>query len=561
MARVGADDAARGVIVATLVATIMMPVGLIVYQSFLDQPFFSPRATLGFSAFRYILSDPDFYKALWTTLAFSVGMVAIAVPLGAALAFLLTRTDIKGKRWLEPLVLAPIFISSIVLAFGYTVSVGPSGFVSIALRSIFGDVPWNLYSLGGLIVAAGLNHVPHVYLYTSTAMKNVGSDQEEAARTAGAGTWRVMLTVTLPLIFPAIVFSVALNLLLGLESFGLPLILGDPSGIIVLTTYIYKLTTMLGVPSYQLMAAVTMVLVLITLPLVFVQRRLLRRRRNYATLGGKGGRNRPIKLGTAGQIVALTLVGLWMFLAVALPIGGITLRAFVSAWGMGINPLDYLTLANFANLLEVPSLYRGIVNTILLSTLGGAFAVLVYLAVALAAHRWSGMGATVLDYSVLLPRALPGLIIGLAFFWVFLFVTPLRPLRTTLIALLIAYTVVGLSYGLRLIQATLLQIGAELEEVARTTGASMMQVRRDIIVPLIRPGLVGAWVLIVIIFLREYSTGVYLMGAGTEVIGSLIVGLLATGAVDTVAALSMISIVFTCLGLAVALRLGVRVND
>lgn len=561
MARLSIDGAARGVIVATLVVAVMAPVGLIIYQSFLDQPFFSPRAQLGFSAFHFIFTDPEFYTALGTTFLFATGLVIIAVPLGSGLAFLLTRTDLKGRKWLEPLVLAPIFISSIVLAFGYTVSIGPSGFVSMAFRGAFGEEPWNLYSLGGLIIAAGLNHVPHVYLYTSTAMKNIGSDQEEAARTAGAGTWRVMVTVTLPLILPAIIFAAALNFLLGFESFGLPLILGDPSGLLVLTTYIYKLTTMLGAPSYQLMAAVSMVLIVITLPLVFIQRRLLRRSRNYATLGGKGGRNRLIKLGRTGQIVALTVVGMWMVAAVVLPIGGVALRSFVSAWGMGVNPFHYLTLANFANVLEVPSLVRGIINTILLSTVGGAIAVGVYLAVALAAHRWSGIGATVLDYTVLLPRALPGLILGLAFFWVFLFVVPLRPLRSTLAALLIAYTIVGLSYGLRLIQATLLQVGTELEEAARTTGATFMQMRRDVIVPLIRPGLVGAWVLIIIIFLREYSTGVYLMGSGTEVVGSLIVNLLATGAVDTVAALSMISLVLTCIGLTVAMRLGVRVND
>lgn len=561
MIRVSKDEAARGMIVATLVATIMMPVGIIVYQSFLDKAFFSPDARIGWSAFAYIFSDPTFWRALGTTILFSGGMVAIAVPLGSGLAFLLTRTDLWGRRWIESFVLVPIFISSIVLAFGYTVAIGPSGFVSLWLRQLFGDVPWNLYSLTGLIIAAGLSHVPHVYLYVSTAMKNIASDQEEAARTAGAGAWRVMLTVTLPLVMPAIIFATALNLLLGFESFGLPLILGDPSGIVVLTTYIYKLTTLLGVPSYQLMAAVCVVLIVLTLPLVFTQRRLLRRSRNYATLGGKGGRMTPIRLGRTGQIVALSAVGLWMLLAVILPIGGITLRAFVNAWGLGINPLDYLTLANFQNLLEVQSLTRGIVNTIVLATVGGAIAVFVYLAIALAAHRWSGTGAAVLDYSVLLPRALPGLIIGLAFFWVFLFVTPLRPIRTTLFALLIAYTVVGLSYGLRLIQATLLQIGPELEEGARTAGAGMMRMRRDIIIPLIRPGLVGAWVLIMIIFLREYSTGVYLMGSGTEVIGSLIVALLATGAVDTVAALSLISIVLTGGGLLVAMRLGVRVHD
>ncbi|GAA4328495.1 iron ABC transporter permease [Pigmentiphaga soli] len=561
MVRVDKDEAARSVIVAMLVATIMMPVGLIVYQSLLDQPFFSPRAAFGWSAYLYIFQDPIFWQALGTTILLSVGMVVIAVPLGAGLAFLLTRTDLKGRRWFESLVLVPIFISSIVLAFGYTVSVGPSGFVSLALRPLFGDVPWNLYSLPGLIIAAGLSHVPHVYLYVSTAMKNIASDQEEAARTAGAGTWRVMTTVTLPLVMPAIVFSAALNVLLGFELFGLPLILGDPSGIVVLTTYIYKLTTLLGVPSYQLMAAVTVVLIVLTLPLVLMQRRFLRRGRSFATVGGKGGRVNLIRLGTRGQVVALTLLCLWLIVAVILPIGGIALRAFVSAWGMGINPFNYLTLANFGNLLDVPSLTRGIVNTILLSTIGGGIAVIVYTVVALAGHRWKGLGAAALDYSVLLPRALPGLIIGLAFFWVFLFVTPLRPIRTTLIALLIAYTIVGLSYGLRLIQATLLQIGPELEEVARTTGARMMRVRRDILIPLIRPGLVGAWVLIIIIFLREYSTGVYLMGAGTEVIGSLIVGLLATGAVDTVAALSLISIVLTAIGLFVAMRLGVRVHD
>jgi iron(III) transport system permease protein len=162
---------------------------------------------------------------------------------------------------------------------------------------------------------------------------------------------------------------------------------------------------------------------------------------------------------------------------------------------------------------------------------------------------------------VLLPRALPGLVIGLAFFWVFLFVPFLTAIRPTVLSLLIAYMVVGLSYGLRLIQATLLQVGPELEEGARTTGATIGQTWRDILVPIIRPGLVGAWVLIMVIFLREYATGVYLMSAGTEVIGSLIVSLLSSGAIDLIAALAFISVVLTLAGLAAALRVGARVHD
>lgn len=551
----------RRLTIGLLAVAVLTPVCLIIYQSFLDGPFFSPRSKLSFSAYSYVLTDPMFWKALRTTALFALGMVFIAVPLGGLLAFLLTRTDIRFKRMLEILVLVPMFISSIVLAFGYTVSVGPSGFVSIWVRDVFGFVPWNLYTLPGIILIAGLSHVPHVYLYVSAAMRNLPSDLEEAARTSGASIWQVSRDVTLPMVLPALIFAAALNLLLGFETFGIPLVLGDPNGILVLTTYIYKLTTLFGVPTYQLMAVVAVVLILVTLPLVFFQRRLLRNSRRYAALGGKGARATPLKLGRQGQTIALVIIGVWLIVSVVLPIGGITVRAFVTAWGQGISLWDHLTLANFDRMLEVPSLTRGIVNTLLLSVVGGAVAVFLYLLIGLAGHRNTGATNTLLDYIVLLPRALPGLVIGLAFFWVFLFVPFLTPLRPTLIALFIAYMVVGLSYGLRLLQATLMQVAPELEESARTTGATVMRGWRDVVIPIVRPGLAGAWALIMIIFLREYATGVYLMGAGTEVMGSLMVTLLQTGAMDTIAALAFLSIILTAAGLTLALRLGAKIHD
>lgn len=546
---------------ATLATLVLAPVGLIVYQSLLSGPFFDKSAKIGLDAFAFVLSDPDFWKALTTTTIFSLGMVVVAVPLGAIVAFLLARTDLAGRRYLEPFVLTPMFLSAIVLGFGYTVSMGPSGFVSLWFKKMLGFVPWNIYGLPGLIVVAGLSHVPHVYLYAASAMRNLPADLEEAARTSGANIWQVAWHVTWPLIMPALIFATALNVLLGFESFGLPLILGDPGGVLVLTTYIYKLTTLMGVPSYHLMAVVAVVLLAITFPLVWIQRRLLARARRYATVGGKGSRVTPIRLGPALQIVCWIGIGLWLLISVVLPIGGIAVRAFVDSWGEGVDLTKHLTLANFEELLNVQSLTRGMINTVLISIIGGALAVASYLMIALAAHRWTGRVAGSLDYLVLLPRALPGLVIGLAFFWVFLFTPFLKPLRPTLFSIWIAYLVVGLSYGLRLIQATLLQVAPELEESARVTGASIYRTWSSVVVPIIRPGLVGAWALIMITFLKEYATGVYLMANGTEVIGSLIVSLLATGALDTIAALSLISIVLTTIGMAFALKLGARGHD
>ena len=131
---------------------------------------------------------------------------------------------------------------------------------------------------------------------------------------------------------------------------------------------------------------------------------------------------------------------------------------------------------------------------------------------------------------MLVPRAVPGLLAGLAFLWVFLFFPPLAPLRSTIFSLWIAYTVVWLAYGMRLVSSSLLQVGPELEEAARSAGASRGRVSRDVTLPLIRYGLLASWLLVFMIFEREYSTGVYLLGPGTEVIGSLLVSLWGTGA-------------------------------
>ena len=551
----------RRLTIGGLAIVVLAPVCLIIYQSLLTGPFFAPRTRFGLGAYQYVFTDRNFYRALWTTVMFSLGMVAISVPLGGMLAFLITRTDIKARAVLEIAVLVPMFISSIVLAFGYTVAVGPTGYLSLLARDLIGHVPWELYSLPGMIVIAGLSHVPHVYLYVASAMRGLPSDLEEAARVNGANLWQVSRDVTLPMVLPSLIFAAALNILLGFETFGIPLILGDPTGITVLTTYIYKITMQFGAPAYQIMAVVAVLLVLFTLPLVWLQRKILRNSRRYAAMGGKGARVTALRLGTRGQIVALTAVSVWLFVSVFLPLSGIVLRSFVNAWGENVNILEHLTLANFKEMLAVPTLVRGLVNTAILAVAGGAGAVAIYLLVALAGHRNIGFSNTLLDYIVLLPRALPGLVVGLAFFWVFLFVPLLTSVRLTPFSLFVAYLVVGLSYGLRLLQATLIQVSPELEESARTIGATIAQTWRDVVIPLVRPGLAGAWALIMVIFLREYATGVYLMGAGTEVVGSLMVSFFQTGAINIVASLAFVSVVMTGIGLLFAIRLGARVHE
>lgn len=249
---------------------------------------------------------------------------------------------------------------------------------------------------------------------------------------------------------------------------------------------------------------------------------------------------------------------------------------------------DHVSLNTFRTIFSQPNLLRVIINSMSIGVIGGALAVGCYLAVGLAMHRKADGVTRFIDYSVLVPLAVPGLLAGLAFLWVFLFVpqwldqslrdgvlsalpfadylrqhliVALRALRSTIFSVWLAYTVVWLAYGLRLISATLLQVGPELEEAARSAGARRGQITRHVTVPLSRFGLIGSWLLMFLIFEREYSTGVYLLSSGTETIGSMLVSLWAAGAIDIVAALSFINILLVVLGLGIALRFGVKLYD
>jgi iron(III) transport system permease protein len=549
----------RFLVLGITAIAVAMPLSLVFYQSFLTAPFFDPSAKMSLAAYSFVFSDDDFWQGFWTTIAVASGMAAIAVPLGALLAFLMVRTDVPGKKYLEPLLLIPIFVSAVVIAFGYVVAIGPVGIFSTIAKEILGFTPWNLYSLWSLIIIAGLTHVPHVYLYSAAALRGLGTDLEEAARVSGANPFKVAISVSLPMIMPAILFAGVLVFFLGFELFGLPLVLGDPQDVLVLSTYLYKLTNKLGVPSYQLMAVVVVVIIAVTAPLVFMQRLLLRQAQRYISVRGKGQKTQPLRL-HGWRWFAFAVIILWLVVTVAVPLFGITLRSFVVTWGEGVRLRDVLTLDHYRELMDYPNVIRGIINTFGIGVIGGALAVACYTAIALAVHRWNSGWTRLVDYIVMVPRAMPGLIAGLALLWVFLFVPFLSPLKSTMASIWIAYTIVWLAYGMRLVSGTLLQVGPELEEAGRVSGASDLQVKRDITIPLIKYGMLASWLLIFLIFVREYSTGIYLLGPGTEVIGSLLVSLWGTGAIDLVSALSVVNVVMIGAGLAVAIRLGVRLH-
>ena len=539
----------RGVVVLITALAIYVPLSFIIIQSFLSAPFFSPSKVFSLDAFRFIFADSDFYKALKSGFIPAFGLAAIAIPLGGMLAFLMIRTDLPGRRWIEPLILVPIFVSPMVLGFGYVVAAGPVGFFSTWAQSLLGFVPWNVYSLTSIVIIAGLTHVPHAYLYISSALRSMGSDVEEAARVTGASPLRVMVSVSLPMVRPAMLYATVLLFFLGLEVFGLVLVLGDPEGNLVLATYLYKLTNKLGIPSYHLMAAVAVVLICMTIPLVMLQRRLMRTANRFVTVKGKVCARRCRWASGAGWPARSSRSGCWS-------------PSWCRCWACCCAPsyrtgawaslLDVLSLDAFRTVFSQPNLMRAIVNSVAIGVFGGALAVFCYTFVGWHApqagqrHALHGLQRAARGAR---PAGRPGLPVGV----------PVRadvagqragrrPRRLAVGAALRRMAarelhrvaafhaqhhlqrVAGLHRGL-----DGLWPAADLVDAAASgprAGRGRPQ-RRRASRPSHTPrdraagwyGLIGSWLLMFLIFEREYSTGVYLLSPGTETIGSMLVSL------------------------------------
>jgi iron(III) transport system permease protein len=226
-----------------------------------------------------------------------------------------------------------------------------------------------------------------------------------------------------------------------------------------------------------------------------------------------------------------------------------------------LDGLRKATLANFPNAWNYGPAARAALNSLLLGLGAGVLTTLIGWLVAWGLLRQKALARVyaALDFLGAMPIAIPGIIVGISFVWFYLTVPV--PVYGTPWILLLAYVTLHLPFAVRICSSALLQVSTELEEAARSVGARRGRVSREITLPLIRHGLLGSWLLVFMIFEREYSTGVYLLAPGTEVIGAQLVSLWQGGAIDVVAALSLINIVLVFIGLAFALRFGVKLRD
>lgn len=533
------------VISAFVSVLIVVPICFLLFGMFWTSFPGDPQGTLSTEFLVAVFTGegvPAHFKTLnllTNTLIFSSVSATMAVALAFALAWIIHRTNTPGRRFFDVLPLITFMFPAMLGDIAWTFLLSPNaGLINLYINNPLGLPPFNIYGMGGMIWAQGLSLTALAYLLISATFGTMDPTLEEAAKISGARNRQVILKVTLPLAVPAIVSTWTLMLMIGLNSFETPAFIGLPAKVYVFMNAIYHKMSVDVPIDYGGAAALSFVSLLLSSVAVAFYLLSTRRLKRFAVITGKGYRPKPIDLGRM-KYAALAFLLVYVVVGLILPVATMALMSFMKFYTVvGVNPLDYLTLKNYAFVTSEPLMLRSATNSFILAGVAGVLTTGAAAAMSYVAIRGKMRGKRALEFIAALPVAYPGMIFSLALIWTALLL--FRPIYGTMTMLILAYIVVFLPYGMRTMANSMIQIHSELEEVATVSGASSLTSMRKIMLPLLRPALINTLMLVFIQSYRQLGAAILLVTPSTFVLPVVILHWWASGLLVALAAAVMI---------------------
>ena len=496
--------------------------------------------------YRNILTDAFTYKTLLNTLGFASTTVIVALFFAIPIAWLVERTDLPAKGVVFTLMAVGALLPTFFTAMGWVFLLHPRiGVVNKLLVNGLGlsESPFNIASIVGMGWVEGLGLSSIAFIMIVATYRAMDPSLEEAARVHGLKFSRTLRYITLPLTFPGILAAAIYIFTIGLSAFEVPAIIGMSNKIFTFSTFIfYKIQPLEELPNYGIAGAVSSLLIVAALLLSWWYFKVLRYSSRYAVVTGKGYRPKVIELGREGRFVAWVFLGSFFIIAKLLPflllVWAALLRYFQPpSWAA----LNQVSLRNFYG-LPWTLMLSGAKNTLLLMIAVPTLTLIVCTAISWVILRSQLKWRVVFDALAFLPHAVPSIILALAAVFVALFL--LRdavPLYGTLSILILVYTISRISFATRIINNSLAQIHPELEEAAFAGGLRLLQVMRKILLPLLKPALVYAWLWMALLCYRELTMASVLVTNQNNVTLPMIVwGLWLGGSLNQAAAANLV---------------------
>ncbi len=537
MKRFSVGQVILGIAILVLVVCVVYPLFTIIHQSFK----FEGRLSL--VNYWQIVQKAANFRALRHSLEVATLSTLFATVIGTFLAWLVARTDLPLRGFLRAAFVLPFIVPPFIGAIAWLQLLGPVGYLNKFYMALTGSTKalWNIYGPDGIILVMTLHNYPLVYLTVLGGLERMNPELEEAAQISGSPIFAVMKDITLPLMAPTIAAGAVLAFIAAIANFGIPAVLGFSARYFVLTTKIYDAIDLGWVGNNLSIAACLSIILSLFAAAGLLLSRLYLKGKEYTTLSGKSIYPNIVPLGVH-KYWLLPLALLVVLITTMAPVIAIVLTSLIKAYGLPPT-LDNLTLDNFKHVLFLlPAGKRAIRNSLFLAVGAATIVSLLGSLIAYIVVKTKIRFRFVLDFFATMPYSIPGTVVALAMILAWIRPLPLINvvLYNTIWIILIAYVARYLAFGVRTTAGALAQIHDSLEEAALISGANWWQSFKDIVIPLIRPGLFASWFLVFMPCLRELTISILLWSVGHETIGVLVYNLQDAGDICDSAALAVI---------------------
>ncbi|MCZ6563707.1 MAG: iron ABC transporter permease [Deltaproteobacteria bacterium] len=538
---------------------VLTPLLMMILNSFqVSQP--GEPVVYGLQGWQEVVTSAGMLAPIYNTFSLAITRQLIALVLGIFLAWLLARTDIPMRGGLEFMFWISFFLPVLPVTMGWILLLDPNyGLLNQWLLKLpfIHEPPFNIYSFWGIIWAHLTATTLGIKVMLLTpAFRNMDAVLEESSRISGASALGTLVRIITPVMTPAILVTTVLGIIRSLEAFEIELLLGVPIGLHVYSTKIHELVIS-EPPEFPPAMALGTAFLGILLLLVILQRMVVGRK-SYTTVTGRGFSYRPTPLGR-WKYPAFALVLLLAIIITVVPIALLVMGTFMKLFGFFHIPEPW-TLDNWRQVLKDPVIFRSLWNTIFIGLGAGGIGILLYALIAYVIVKTRFAARGLLDLLSWLPWSIPGILLGIALLWTFLGTKVFLPIYGTLYILIIAMVIKSMPFGTQLIKSVMLQLGSELEEASRITGASWFYTYRRILFPLLFPALLTVGLVVFISAARDIGTVVLLATGRTRTLSLLMLDFATEAEFERATVVAVIIVILVVVAAFIARTCGGRLN-
>ncbi len=535
-------------VIVALGVSVLLPLIQLFSRAFYDKS----GQFIGLNNFVTYFSTPALSQSVTNTLYISAMTTLIAVTLAFLFAYALTRSGIRGKGAFRAIALLPLFAPTMMHGIALTYLFGNQGLVT---TGVFGLLPFqwdiDLYGPVGITLAEIVYVFPQAYLILAVSLAFADYQLYEAADTLGAGNWRKFFTVTIPSIKYGIVSACFVCFTLSFTDFGAPKVVGGQFS--VLATDVYK--QVIGQQNMTMGATVGLLLIIPALAAFIVDRIVERKQHSTITAKSKPYRIKENRF----RDVFFTLICLCVSGFLLLMMAAVVIASFIKVWPynleFGWQHYDFSGVAGEG----MTPLWNSILVALLTAVIGTVVTFIAAYAIE-KSQVWKGLRQTGYFLSIL-PLALPGLVIGLAY--IFFFNNPGNPLHGlygSIWILILANVIHFFSVGFITATSALKKLDPEFEQAAESMGISQIKVFWRVTVPVCTPAIIEMAVYFFINSMVTISAVVFLYAADFKLASVSIVNMDDAGDVAPAAAMSVLIVVLNIIARACAEWMAARMK-